>query len=161
VVCFGSYALGTADAESDVDRYVICDPTILPEATRHTLLTRLSGSTALRLRYATPGWGNPWAPQADRVTIEPIVFDLAYTTQVWLTHVVHRARTEGVLTLPEMPFRPYTVLRLFTHAIPVYDLHGIVAGLWAPLLPYPRALQANLLGESLPIVTERLAELHD
>ena len=32
IVCFGSYALGTADAESDVDLYVICDPAIIPEA---------------------------------------------------------------------------------------------------------------------------------
>jgi hypothetical protein len=161
IVCFGSYALGTADAESDVDLYVICDPTIIPEALRYTLFTRIPGGTALHLQYATPGWDNAWAPQADRVTLEQIIFDLAYTTHDWLTHVVHRVRTEGVLTLPEIPFRPYTVLGLFAHAMPLYDPHGIVAGLRAQLSPYPPALRANLLGASLPIMTDGLAELRN
>jgi hypothetical protein len=95
------------------------------------------------------------------VTIEPITFDIAYTTYDWLTHVVHRVCTEGALTLPEMPFRPYTVLGLLAHAIPLYDPHGLVDGLRAQLSPYPAALQANLLGEFLPIMTEGLAELCD
>ena len=69
IVCFGSYALGTADAESDVDLYVICDPAIIPAAIRYTLFTRIPGSAALHLQYATPGWDNAWAPQADRVTV--------------------------------------------------------------------------------------------
>jgi hypothetical protein len=60
-----------------------------------------------------------------------------------------------------MPFRPYTVLGLLAHAIPLYDPHGIVDGLRAHLSPYPTVLQANLLGESLPIMTDGLAELRD
>src|SRR5262245_46053140 len=105
VVCFGSYALGTWDAASDLDLYVICDPTIMPETTRHCLFARISGITALHFQYVTPGWRNAWAPHVDRVTVEPFTFDLAYTTHAWITHVVHRVRTEGALTLPEMPFR--------------------------------------------------------
>jgi predicted nucleotidyltransferase len=161
IVCFGSYALGTADAESDLDLYVICEPTVMPVATRHRLLTRLPGSTALHLQYTTPGWDNAWAPHADRVTVAPTVFDIVYTTCAWLTHVVHRVYTEGALTLPEMLFRPYTVLGLVAHAIPLYDPHGIVQRLRAQLSPYPAVLQANLLGEALPIMADGLAELHD
>jgi hypothetical protein len=97
----------------------------------------------------------------DRVTVEPLTFDLAYTTHAWITHVVHRVRTEGALTLPEMPFRPYTVLGLLAHPIPLYDPQGLVDGLRAQLSPYPPALQANLLGEFLSIMTEGLAELRD
>ena len=159
IVCFGSYALGTADAESDLDLYVICDPTVMLAATRHRLLAHLPGSTALHLQYATPGWDNAWAPHADRVTVEQVVFDIAYTTCDWLTHVVHRVCMEGALALPEMPFRPYTVLGLLAHAIPLYDPHGLVDRLRAHLSPYPAALQANLLGEALSIMTDGLAEL--
>jgi hypothetical protein len=60
-----------------------------------------------------------------------------------------------------MSLRPYTVLGLLAHAMPLHDPHGIVAGLRAQLSPYPPALQANLLGEALPIMTDGLAELHD
>ena len=74
---------------------------------------------------------------------------------------MHQVRTEGALTLPEMPFRPYTVLGLFAHAIPVYDPQGLVEGLRAQLSPYPATLKANLLGEALPIMTDGLAELRD
>jgi hypothetical protein len=161
IVCFGSYALGTWDAESDLDLYVICEPTVIPEATRHRLFARIPGVTALHLQYATPGWSNAWAPHVDRLRVEPFTFDLAYTTHDWITHVVQRVRTEGALTLPEMPFRPYTVLGLLAHAIPLYDPQGLVDNLWAQLSPYPAALQANLLGAFLPIMTEGLAELCD
>jgi hypothetical protein len=159
IVCFGSYALGTTDAESDLDLYVICDPTVMPEAIRHCLLARIPGSTALYLHYTTPGWENAWASHVDRVTVEPLTFDIVYTTYDWLTHVVQRVRTEGALTLPEMPFRPYTVLGLLAHAIPLYDPHGVVDSLRAQLFPYPAALQVNLLCEFLPIMTDGLAEL--
>ena len=91
IVCFGSYALGTADAESDLDLYVICDPTVMPEATRHRLLARIPGGTALHLQYATPGWDNAWAPYVDRVTVEQIAFDIAYTTH----DLAHPRRAPG------------------------------------------------------------------
>jgi hypothetical protein len=161
IVCFGSYALDTADAASDLDLYVICEPAVLPEAARHRLLARLPGATALHVPYTTPGWSNPWAPAGDRVTVGPLTFDLAYTTHRWLTHVVHQVRTAGALTLPEMPFRPYTVLGLLAHAVPVYDPQGLVERLRAHLWPYPAALQANVLREALPVMTEGLAELRD
>jgi len=161
IVCFGSYALGTADAESDLDLYVICDPTIMPLATRHCLYARIPGNTALSLQYVTPGWENAWAPQVDRVTVGKVTFDLVYTTHDWVTHVVHRVRTEGALTLPAMSFRPYTVLGLFAHAITLYDPYARVYGLRAQLLPSPAALQTNLLGVFLPIMTDGLAELRD
>jgi hypothetical protein len=159
MVCFGSYALGTADVASDLDLYVVCEPAVMPEATRHRLLTGLPGTTTLHVQYATPGWSNPWAPATDCVTVGPITFDLAYTTHRWLTHVVHQVRTAGALTLPEMPFRPYTVLGLLAHAIPVYDPQGVVECLRAHLSPYPAALKANVLREMLPIMTDGLAEL--
>jgi Nucleotidyltransferase domain len=161
IVCFGSYALGTADAESDLDLYVICDPAIIPEVTRHRLFARLPGSTALHLRYATRGWNNAWVPHLDRVTVGQITYDIAYTTHAWIIHVVHQVRTEGALTLPEMPFRPHTVLGLLAHAIPLYDPHGLVDGLRAQLSPYPAVLKTNLLCEALPIMTDGLAELRD
>jgi hypothetical protein len=119
IVCFGSYALGTADAESDLDLYVICHPLIVPEAIRRSRFEAIPGVSEIHLHYETPGWGNAWAPQSDRLTMEPLVFDLSYTTSAWLTPVVHRVLTEGALTLPEMAFRPYTLCGLLAQAIPL------------------------------------------
>jgi hypothetical protein len=161
IVCFGSYALGTADAESDVDLYVICDPTILLETTRCSLFEDIPGVSELHLHYPTPGWENVWAPQSDRLKVEQTVFDLSYNTQPWITALVHRVLTEGAISLPEMPFRPYTLLGLFAQAISLYDPYGMVSNLITQLFPYPAVLKANLIREHLPIMRDGLAELHD
>jgi len=110
VVCFGSYALGTADAASDIDLYVLCETTLIPDATRRSLFERLAGVSDLHLQHSTPGWENAWAPQSDQLKVGQMGFDLSYNTGAWVASVVHRVITQGALSLPEMPFRPYTLL---------------------------------------------------
>jgi hypothetical protein len=161
VVCFGSYALGTADSASDVDLYVLCEPTLIPESTRRTLFERLPGVSELHLHHRTPGWENAWSPQSDQLKVAQMTFDLSYNTQSWVASVVHRVLTQGTLSLPEMSFRPYTLLGLFAQAIPLYDPHEQVSVIRAKLSPYPAALKVNLIKEHLSIMRDSLVELHD
>jgi len=161
IVCFGSYALGIQDSESDLDLYVICDPKITPDSIRSNLLKQIPGSTGLSIQQDTPVWNNSWAPQMDRLTINPVVFDIAYTTYDWVAHVVQQVLTTGALTLPEMPFRPDTLFGLIAHAIVLYYPHGIVHALKSQQLPYPAVLKANLLCQSLAVMADSLAELRD
>jgi predicted nucleotidyltransferase len=99
VVCFGSYALGTADAASDVNLYVRCEATLIPKTTRRSLFERLPGISELHLQHSTPGWENAWAPQSDQLKIGHMGFDLSYNTQSWVAAIVQRVLTQGALSL--------------------------------------------------------------
>lgn len=95
IVCFGSYALGVEDAESDLDLYVLCDPQVISDTIRYRLLKQIPGNTGPPIQNVTSTWDNPWALQSDHV------------------------------------------------------------------MPYPVALKANLVRESLAIMADGLAELDD
>jgi predicted nucleotidyltransferase len=159
IVCFGSYALGTADAASDVDLYVVCEPTILPERSRRSAFEQVTRVSEVHVPYATPGWDNAWAPQGDRLKVENVAFDLSYQTQSWITHVMRGVLTEGALSLPEMTFRPYTLCGLFADAVPLYDPRGLVQKLKAQLTPYPFVLKRRLIEKAMPVMKDGLTEL--
>ena len=122
VVCFGSYASGTADADSDIDLYVLCEPAIIPETVRRRLFESLPGVSDVDVRYVTPGWDNPWAPESDRVRVEGIRIELSYNTLHWITQVVDQVVANGALSLPQMPFRPYRCL-----ALSLIHCHSMIA----------------------------------
>jgi len=161
VVCFGSHALGTADAESDIDLYVICEPAIISETVRRPLFESLPGVSDIDVRYVTEGWDNPWAPESDRVRIESTRIDLSYNVLSWITQVVDQVLTQGTLTLPQMPFRPYTVLGLIAHSLPLYDRHGSMQNLRMRVMHYPVALKRRLIEHAVPIMLNGLVELRD
>ena len=161
LVCFGSYASGTADAESDIDLYVLCEPAIIPEAVRRRLFESLPGVSDLDVGYVTPGWDNPWAPESDRVRVEGIRIELSYNTLHWITQVVDQVVAHGALTLPQMPFRPYTVLGLIAHSLTLYDRLGSIQNLRTRLNPYPAVLKRRLIENAVPIMLDGLVELRD
>lgn len=161
VLCIGSYAFEVYDAHSDIDLYVLCAPEIISETLRQTLFGAIPGVTELHLHQTHAGWASQWSPQADRLVLNTMPFDLSYNTQSWVTNIVHRVTDEGALSLPEFTFRPYTLLGLLANAIVLYDPFGVVAQLIAVLMPYPPKLQAQIIQEKLPILNEWLADLHD
>jgi hypothetical protein len=75
--------------------------------------------------------------------------------------VVEQVLKEGAISVPAMPFRPYTLLGLLETSVVLYDPDGIVEGLRQRLQPYSAALQANIFREYEPIMIESLAELRD
>jgi hypothetical protein len=161
ILCFGSYAAGTQDQQSDIDLYVVCEPELLCEATRQTILGTIPGVVNLHLGCSTPGWDNQWGPQSDSFWLTGMHFELSYNTKAWLTTVVHKVTAEGALSLPEFTFRPYTMLGLLANAIPLYDPRGVIQELTRLLYPYPAKLKENLLRHFWPILQAELSDLHD
>lgn len=161
VLCFGSYALDVYDEHSDVDLYVLCAPELMTTATRHALLTNIQGVTTLHLAQDHAGWENQWNPQSDRLVLNGVPIELSYNTQDWLTTVVHKVIEEGATSLPELRFRPYTMLGLLANALVLYDPFTVIEQLRARLTPYPARLKENLIRQNLAIVTEWSADLQD
>ena len=161
IVCFGSYAMGTADARSDIDLYVFCEPTIIPSSIRSEKLNVVDGIVRLEINHANFGWDNQWAPQGDELYLNDIQFDITYNTLTWLKRVVERVKEEGATSIPEMRFRPYTMLGLLDNSIVLYDPYSELVNLIAKLYPYPSQLRKNLISENWPIVTDSLEELRD
>jgi predicted nucleotidyltransferase len=161
ILCFGSYALEVYDEHSDIDLYVLCDPEMMPEAVRRTLLSNIQGVTDLQLHQTHAGWTNQWTPQSDRLLLNRMPIELSYNTKNWVTTVVRQVIEDGALSLPEFTFRPYTLLGLLANAIVLYDPVGVIAQLLARLIPYSAPLKANLIRKNLPILTEWLVDLHD
>jgi hypothetical protein len=74
---------------------------------------------------------------------------------------VDKVTADGATSIPELPFRPYTVLGLLANAITLYDPERFIQALKAKLYPYPPKLKDNLIQENLPILLDRLNELQD
>src|SRR6188472_1654203 len=66
ILCFGSYALGTFDLDSDVDLYVLCHPDIRPSPVRMEALLKVEGIQNVQMDHEEFGWDNQWCPRGDR-----------------------------------------------------------------------------------------------
>ena len=86
---------------------------------------------------------------------------MAYNTQEWVADVVEQVMKEGAVSVPAMPFRPYTLLGLLETSVVLYDSHGIVDGFMQLIQPYSEVLQASIFREYEPVLNEGLAELRD
>lgn len=161
VVCFGSHALGTADAHSDVDLLVLCDSAVIPKGSRRTILEGLPETRRFTHHPSETGRSDAWVADADTVVMETATVDIVYNTYLWLAAVIDQVLTEGAISIPAMPFRPCTLLGLLETGLVLYDRDGRVEGLRQRLRPYPAALKANILREYRPIMADGLAELQD
>ena len=161
IVCFGSYALGTADRHSDVDLLVLCHPSVMPVGTRQAILATLPATRCYHGQAGEMGWEEPWAAVADEVVLEAVTVDIVYQTRAWLTDVVEQVVTTGALSTSSMPFRPYTMLGLLDIGVVLYDPAGVIAGLRRRLRPYPAVLQANIVRAYEPLMMAGVAALHD
>jgi len=161
ILCFGSYAAGTYDQASDVDLYVICDPTVIAPTIRQTTLGNANGVTDFQLNLSVAGWANQWSPQSDSLMVNAVRIELSYNTKEWLTTVVHKVTNEGATSIPELKFRAHTMLVLLASALTLYDPFDWIADLKAQLYPYPAVLQINIISENLPIACEGLDDLRD
>jgi hypothetical protein len=161
MLCFGSYALNTFDQGSDIDLFVVCDPVIMPEAARRNIFKVIPAASDIQLNCASPGWDSQWSPQSDKFKLGQTWVDVSYNTRNWLATVVHKVTTEGVVSIPELTFRPYTMLGLLSDAIRLYDPQGFIQELTSDLYPYPASLKMRLIEDNLAILADRLNELQD
>jgi GNAT superfamily N-acetyltransferase/predicted nucleotidyltransferase len=161
ILCFGSQAMGTADARSDIDLYVVCIPEIPDSKKRQRTYAQVPGLSDVLLQPDHLGWENQWSPQSDRVKLAGIDIDLSYNTLEWINLVFDQVLAIGALTLPEFHYRPYTLLGLCASALVVFEKNNVLQSLKDRLFPYPENLQKNLVKANLPILRDSLEELHN
>lgn len=161
ILCFGSYAMGTSDANSDIDLYVICHPQIVAPDERQAVFLQAGDMDELNLDYDQPGWENQWCPSNDRLRLNGIQFDIIYNTLNWVQAVVSQVKTLGATSIPELKFRPYTFLGLLENSVILYDTDGVLHKIVTDLYPYPPALRQVLMTGSLAVIHGSLEDMQD
>jgi predicted nucleotidyltransferase len=160
IVCFGSYASGAFDEYSDVDLYVFCHPGIVPSRMRKKVLEKIGGITEMQLDHAEFDWDNQWCPKGDRFKLHNLLFDITYNTVRWIQRVIKKIK-EGKTSIPELKFRPYTMLGLLDNSIILHDPKSTLKKIKSGLYPYPHKLKSALLDKGISIVKDSLPELQD
>jgi predicted nucleotidyltransferase len=159
--CFGSYAVDTCDADSDVDLYVLCQPSIPSSQFRFRALQGIERVHELQVGYVEFGWDNQWCPEGDRCHVDGLLFDISYNTVEWMHTVVEAVKQRGATSIPEFRFRPYTLLGLLDNSVILHDPNSILQTVKSSLYPYPATLRATLLVENLQIARSSLDDLQD
>jgi len=161
ILCFGSYALGTFDRDSDVDLYVLCHPDIRPTHERTGAFQKIEGIQDVQMDYEELGWDDQWCPRGDRCRLGGLPFDIAYNTVDWMKTVVTAVKERGATSVPELRFRPYTMLGLLENSVVLYDPKSFLQPIRSSLYPYPAKLRQTLLSENLLTTRGSLGELQD
>ena len=161
VLCFGSYAMGAFDDESDIDLNVYCHPDVIPSAERRNLINGITAVTDVDIDHKEDDADDSWSPCGDRLRFSGVQVDICYNTTEWISTVVARVTLEGSTSIPELPFRPYTMLGLLANSIILYEADAFLSDLVQKIHPFPPKLKANLLSQSLPTLASSLAEMRD
>lgn len=161
IVCFGSYAVGTFDQYSDIDLYVFCQPEIIPTTARQHVLQNIEGIGHLQMDHVEFGLDNQWCPRGDRFRLQGVLFDITFNTVDWIRAVVRKVTEEGATSMPELIFRPHTMLGLIATSVILHDPEGIVQEIKTALSPYPAKLKKVLMAENVRIIKSSLEDLHD
>lgn len=159
ILCFGSYATSKFDTYSDIDLYVFCSPDIIPSAVRRETLEKIEGIGDLQIDCEQFGWDKQWNPREDHFLLNEKQFDITYNTLDWIRTVVNKVKDTGATSIPEINFRPYTMLGLLDNSVIIYDPEAILRDLKSSLYPYPSKLKQALLSHNLPIIKDSLEEL--
>jgi hypothetical protein len=161
ILCFGSYAMGTFDDDSDIDVNVYCHPDIMPSTDRRAAISAIPGVADIEMDHDEGGGGESWSPCGDRLRLNGVLIDIGYNTVEWIRTVVERVTTEGATSIPELVFRPYTMLGLLENSVVLYEANACLSDLVQKIHPYPSQLRANLLWQSLPTLAASAKEMQD
>jgi predicted nucleotidyltransferase len=161
VLCFGSYAAGLQDAHSDLDLFVLCEPELPPVQDRQSWYRGLPGVSEIQVDFQSAGWDTQWNPQMDKLQLGAVEIDVCFNTVAWLVSVVDKVTSEGLTSVPEMTFRPYTMLGLLDRSIVLYDRSGSLQATIACIRPYPPKLKRALVDENRAILADRLREIQE
>ena len=161
ILCFGSYAVGSHDKQSDLDLFVLCDPAIPPVVDRQARYVDLTGVSEIQVDFRSIGWDTQWNPQMDKLRLRSVEIDVCFNTIGWLETVVDKVTVEGLTSVPEMTFRAYTMLGLLARSIVLYDRRGRLRATMAKIHPYPPKLKQTLVNENFTILADRLHEVQE
>ena len=161
IACFGSYAVGTFDQYSDIDLYTLCHPEIPLSAVRRDVLQQIDGIKEPQMGYVEVGWEDQWIPCGDRFWLNGVQFDMMYNTVNWIQTVVRKVKDLGATSIPELEFRPYTMLGLLENSVILYDCEAVFQEIITTLQPYPDKLRGNLLSQNLAMMQGSIEELQN
>jgi len=160
-LCFGSYAMGTFDEQSDIDLYVLCHPGIINPENRRRAFERIDGVTELQIDNRSPIWDDQWIRAGDTFRLHGVLIDVGWNTIDWLKMVVQKVSEEGSTSFPELRFRAHTVLGLLANSVVLLDPEGVLQRMKSELYPYSPRLKQALLQESLPILKESVSDMRN
>jgi hypothetical protein len=144
-----------------MDFYAFCHPEIVPSPTRRDALQRIEGIKDLRTDDAAFGWDDQWCPRGDSFHLAAIQVEIGYNTVDWIRTVVRKVREEGATSIPELKFRPYSMLGLMENSLIVYDPDLVLRNIRSCLRPYPSKLKHALLSQNLQVARGSLGDLQD
>ena len=159
VFCFGSYAMSSFDADSDVDLYVLWHPEIPSSEERRSAFQQIKGIEDLDIGHIEPGWAaEEWFPQCDRFRLQGVLFDLGHNTEDWLTSAVRKAREFP----KERDGRRYlNVLGLLANSMSLHDPDAYLADLKSQIHPFPADLKEAMVSENMINLKSSLEGLRD
>jgi len=160
-LCFGSYAVGTFDEQSDIDLYVLCHPEVITPENRLRAFEMIDGVTALQIDHQSSTWDNQWCPAGDTFRLHGVLIDVGWNTIDWIRTVVQRVSKGGSTSFPELRFRAHTMLGLLANSVILLDPEAILHRMKSELYPYPPRLKQALLQESLPILKGSLGDMRN
>lgn len=161
ILCYGSVAMHMEDDWSDIDLFVLCEPAVPTEQERRDVLARVPEVAAIEIGASSAGFDAEWVHTQDTVLIGGLPCDLAYNTIGWLSIVVGHVLTNGHDPLPELPFRPYTLLGLLESSLLLFDREGTLKDVLRSIRPYPSKLRVDLVSLGMTILRESLQDLRD
>ena len=74
---------------------------------------------------------------------------------------MRKVKDQGATSIPELKFRPYTMLGLLENSVVLYDPESVLQNIKSDLHPYPSKLRQDLLSQNIPIVRGSLEDLKD
>jgi predicted nucleotidyltransferase len=159
VLCFGSYAMGTFDDQSDVDLCVLCHPDIVTPESRRLALGMIDGLTELQIGHQDPVWDNQWIRAEDRFRLHGVLIEVGWNTIDGLRTVIRKVSEEASTSFPELRSRAHTMLRLLADSVILLDPEGSLRRMQSELYPYPTRLKQALLRASLRVLRDSLSEM--
>jgi predicted nucleotidyltransferase len=159
ILCFGSYAVGSFDADSDVDLYVLWHPEVPSCERRRSILRQIKGIEDPDVEHTEPGWPTEeWFPHCDRFRLNNVLFDLGHNTLGWLTSAVRKA-----MAFPSEPAgrEHLNMLGLLGNSVILEDQDECLLGLMSQLYPFPSGLKTALISKHMTILKNSLGELLD
>ena len=158
VFVFGSAAHGHADARSDVDIGLVCEPDVLEPSLRKRLLSPVGSSWSIDYRAASDSTQAIW-DSYDKGIVDGIEVEVHYMTVAKVSRVLEQVVDHGAITTDDVPFRPYRLGSLLQQAWVLCDKHGIFKSWQDRTVVYPPLLKQRILRHNMPVLLESVDEM--
>lgn len=161
ILCYGSYAQGLDDDQSDIDLLVLVPNEIPSKKIRESCYKNFSNTSIISLEKDMGDWDVSWTPVNDCVQIDNKRIDVGYNTVLWVNHIIDNLINKHQISFAEFSFRPYTFLGLLETAKILYDKDHFISSWLIKIKPMPLMLKKQIIQDFLPILKESRDELRD